>query len=61
MIEIQGETEFLTRVITRHGNPEHQKTILELRTTEANDAVVGRAIKRVSWILGVSVLGTLMR
>ena len=57
MIEVQGETEFLTRILTKHGAPEQQKYILALRSAETDDEILGRAVWRMVWImLGVSLV-----
>ena len=56
MIEIQGETDFLTRILTKHGAPEQQRTVLSLRLAEANDETVGRAVRRMVWLVGAVLL-----
>lgn len=56
MIENQGETDFLTRILTRHGAPEQQKSVLALRLAEANDETVGRAVRRMVWLMGAVLL-----
>ena len=40
MIDCDGETEFLTRVLTKFGAPEQQKQVLALRMAEANNEVL---------------------
>jgi hypothetical protein len=47
MIDCDGETEFLTRVLTRFGAPEQQKQVLALRIAEANNEVLNRAVHRM--------------
>src|SRR5690349_1936306 len=56
MIDIPGETDFLTRILTRHGAPEQQRTVLSLRLAEANDETVGRAVRRMVWLIGAVLL-----
>ena len=47
MIDCDGETEFLTRVLTKFGAPEQQKQVLALRIAEANNEVLNRAVHRM--------------
>jgi hypothetical protein len=47
MIDCDGETEFLTRVLTKFGAPEQQKQVLALRIAEANNQVLNRAVHRM--------------
>ena len=47
MIDCDGETEFLTRVLTKFGAPEQQKQVLALRNAEANNDVLNRAVHRM--------------
>ena len=52
MIELLGETEFLTRVLAKHGTPHQQKNILALQIAEANDETLHRAVTRMVWLMG---------
>ena len=47
MINSDGETEFLTRILTKYGAPEQQKHVLALRIAEANNEVLNRAVYRM--------------
>ena len=48
MIDCDGETEFLTRVLTKFGAPEQQKQVLALRMAEANNEVLSRAVESIT-------------
>ena len=57
MIDCDGETEFLTRVLTKFGAPEQQKHVRALRIAEANNDVVNRAVQRmVRLMLGMLLI-----
>jgi len=56
MTEHDGETEFLTRVLTKYASPEQQKHVLSLRLVEANNEVLNRAVYRMVRLMGGMLL-----
>ncbi len=56
MIEHDGETDFLTRVLTKYASPEQQKHVLALRMAEANNEVLTRAVYRMLRLMGGMLL-----
>ena len=50
VMEVQGETEFLNKLLCSFASADQQKHAEKLKTVESNHDIVSRAINRMAWL-----------
>lgn len=55
-MEVEGETEFLNKLLGSFASADQQKHGEALRSVETNHMILCRAIRRVTWVCGAALL-----